>query len=93
MKSQNLDDITILATQRCFTSKVDVDIFKSGNGYKFQLTVYRNSKKHVKRLSYEKGKVVIKDQEGKKLETIEAPKQVNKPVSKTVEKDTKPEKV
>lgn len=65
MRSQTLDKALILARIACVQRKVDIDVFISGDGYVHQMSVMRMNKQCKLKLSYEKGKCIIRGKDGR----------------------------
>lgn len=65
MVLQTLNKATVAACIECIQSKVDVDVYKSGDLYAHKKKSLRNSSQYEKRCSYEKGKVKVIDKSGK----------------------------
>jgi hypothetical protein len=72
MDLQKIREITQLAIVRCEIQKQDIDVYEApDNTIKFALSYLNNTGKHINKLSYEKGSVVVRDDTGKVIFPVE----------------------
>ena len=63
----SLKQAKIIAAQECMIKKCDIDIYQTGDGIKVKQTSLRNSPDYLIRASYEKGKVIFKENKSKSI--------------------------
>lgn len=68
---ESLISETILAIQQCAIQKQDVDVYKIDGNYYHALSVNTNSSTFEKRISYENGNIIVRDNKGKIIDRVE----------------------
>lgn len=86
---KSLKELTELAMVLCGSERQTMDIYKSGRELRLKPQTSRNSGKYLRRVTYEKGNVIVREftEEGKPAKVIET-----RPVKKTEAKVSKSEK-
>jgi hypothetical protein len=80
-----LKELTVKAGQLCGATRLDVDIFEVDGALKMKHKHVRKSNKYVRRASYEKCFIIIRDNQGKEVERIDTKPKAKKEEPKTKE--------
>ena len=71
MESLTLHEAKIRAQMLCTRTRSTVDIYKSGDGYKFALSGLRKSNTTEYRVTHEKGKTITRNSQGRKTDEVD----------------------